>query len=92
MLFQKQDLEGDFYYWIDDKKAIFTGQATRRSFDRLNGNQVLFLINLYGQLTENFSLWKGKNIEQRLLNDLPEDAKSEISVFNWIMNMDLSAV
>ncbi|HET6994264.1 MAG TPA: hypothetical protein VFI06_04730 [Chitinophagaceae bacterium] len=84
MQFQKEDLEGTFYDWSDDKQDLFTGRPSRRSFDRFNGNQVLFLINFYGSLSENFTLQEGKSLERRIQYELPIEAKSEISVFNWI--------
>ena len=87
MQFQKDDLEGTHYDWTEDEHHLFTGRPSRRSFDRFNGNQVLFLINFYGSLSESFTVQEGKSIERRLQHDLPLEAKSEISVFNWIRNM-----
>jgi len=86
MLFQKQDLEGTGYYWIEKEEHIYTGQPSRRSFDKFNGNQVLFLINFYSSLSESFTLREGKNLEKRIKEDLPEEFKSEIAVYNWIRN------
>jgi hypothetical protein len=87
MMLQKQDLEGTDYNWVEDEKHLFTGQPSRRSFDKLNGNQVLFLINFYGSLSGKFSIREGKDIEKRIQQDMPEDIKSEIAVFNWMRNM-----
>ena len=86
MHFEKQDLEGDHYFWTDDKNHLFTGQPSRRIFDRFNGNQVLFLINFYGSLTDKFTLGDGKSIEKRIQNELPLEAQSEITVYNWMRN------
>lgn len=86
MHFQKQDLQGDHYNWIEDHKEIFTGQPSRRAFDRFNGNQVLFLINFLGALSDRFTLNEGKALEHRIQNELPFGIKSEIAVFNWIRN------
>ncbi len=86
MHFQKQDLEGTHYHWRDVEKSFFTGQPSRRVFDKFNGPQVLFMINFYGSLSERFTLHEGKQLEKTILNDLPEDIKSEVSVFNWIRN------
>ena len=87
MHFQKQDMEGTHYKWMDeDEKHIFMGQPTRRLFDRFNGNQVLFLINFYSSLADRFSLEEARKIEYEIFNHLPLDHKSEISVFNWIRN------
>jgi hypothetical protein len=86
MHFQKQDLEGTHYDWTGDKQHLFIGEPSRRSFDRFNGNQVLFLINIYGSLTDGFTLQDGKSIEKRIQYDLPDDAKSELSVLKCLMS------
>ncbi|ANH80329.1 hypothetical protein A8C56_04460 [Niabella ginsenosidivorans] len=83
MNFQKQDLVHTHYSWASGGH-IFKGQPSRRSFDRNNGDQVLFLINLYASLTDRFTLHDGKIIEQKIHSDVPEEARSEISVFNWL--------
>ncbi len=83
MQFQKQDLVGTHYTWNKDQ-TIFNGQPSRKSFDKNNGNQVLFLINYYASLADRVSLHEGRIIEQAITLDLPENAKSEVSVFNWI--------
>ena len=90
MNFQKQDLQGTHYYWTEVKHDVFTGKPSRRIFDRNNGNQVLFLINSCGTFSEKFTLQEGLEVEQRLLNELPLETKSEISVFNWIRNSEVS--
>ena len=87
MLFQKQDIEQEIYQWrSEEDKQLYLGQPSRRAFNRFNGDQVLFLINFYGSLTEHFTLQEGKKIEHKLLHLLPTEVKSEISVFNWIRN------
>lgn len=82
MHFQKQDMCESHYTW--NSKAYFSGQPSRRLFDRFNGDQVLFIINFYGSLSDRFTLGEGRQIEQQILHYLPLDARSEISVFNWI--------
>jgi len=85
MNFQKDDMEGTHYHWDSKEgKQLFLGQPSRRLFDPFNGEQVLFIINFYASLCEQFSLVEAKQIEQRIINHLPLEAKSEISVFNWI--------
>lgn len=86
MHFQKQDMVEQHYSWEDDDKELFTGQPSRRVFNRFNGNQVLFLINFYGSLSDRFTITEGKSIEYSICHYLPADVKSEISVFNWIRN------
>lgn len=91
MHFQKQDLVGDHYNWANtDKQNVYLGQPSRRLFDRLNGEQVLFLINFISSLSDRFTLEEARRIEMEIASRLPLEAKSEISVFNWIREMDLS--
>lgn len=84
MHLQKNDLEGTHYHWDDVSRPIFTGQPTRRSFNRFNGDQVLFLINFYGSLSGDFTVRDGKTIERKILHEMPYEICSEISVVNWM--------
>lgn len=83
MNFQKRDLVHTHYRWANGEH-IFKGQPSRRSFDKNNGDQVLFIINFYASLDDQFTLHEGKAIEQKIYSDMPEAAKSEISVYNWL--------
>jgi len=78
----KEHLSAYNYNWINE--AIFTGEASRRVFDRYNGNQLLFVLNLYASLIEGFTAKMGLKIEDRLMNQLPTEKKSEISVLHWL--------
>jgi hypothetical protein len=78
----KEHLSAYNYKWINE--ATFTGEPTRRLFNRYNGNQLLFVLNLYASLIDGFTVSMGSQIEDRLMNQLPVDAKSEISVLNWL--------
>ena len=82
MHFLKEHLSAYNYSWINE--ANFTGEASRRVFDRYNGNQLLFILNLYASLMEGFTINMGRKIEDRLMNQLPTDKKSEISVLHWL--------
>jgi hypothetical protein len=85
MFYQKQDMEGKFYKWdTDPSGVIFAGRPSRRLFDRFNGDQVLFIINFYASFFEGFTLEEARTLERQITNNLPMEAKSEISVFNWI--------
>jgi hypothetical protein len=85
MHFKKQDMIGGPYRWDVETEILFSeGQPTRRLFDRYNGQQVLFVINAYAATLPGFTVEEGRAIEQQLSNNLPLEAKSEISVFNWI--------
>ena len=90
MQFQKQHLDGTHYRWSENEGHFFIGEPSRRNFDRFNGNQVLFLINYYGSMADRFTVDRGKCIEKSIQYDLPEEARSEISVFKWIWNTDFS--
>lgn len=83
MLFQKEHLNsGNNYNWTGE--FIFDGTPSRRLFDRQNGNQLLFIINLYASQTDKFSEDQVQQIEEMLVTKLPEAVKSEISVLNWL--------
>ena len=90
MHFQKQDRDGQHYTWNQVSDNRFLGTPSRRLFDRFNGEQVLFLINYYASQSDQFSVDDGKRIEQQINHSLPLEAKSEISVFNWIREATLS--
>lgn len=84
MLFSKEHLEG-FYHWTPDtERSLFDGNASRRLFDRNHGNQVLFIINLILDISGNFSVEKGRQIEKLIINKLPFARSSELTVFNWL--------
>ena len=83
MLFLKEHLSaGNNYNWTGE--FIFDGTPSRRLFDRQNGNQLLFIINLYASQNDKFSEEQVQRIEEMLVNRLPDDVKSEISVLNWL--------
>jgi hypothetical protein len=91
MHFQKEDLEGTHYHWpTGSDKDIYTGQPSRRSFDPFNGEQVLFMINYYAEQVTNFSIQEVKLIERELAFSLPTSLKSEVSVYDWMRNLDLT--
>ena len=86
-------MAGTHYTWsANEKKQLFTGQPSRKAFDRFNGDQVLFLINFYGSMLTEFSLEDGRILEQDILNHLPTNAISEISAINWIRRFCLTGM
>ncbi len=91
MPFLKEDLVATHYQTGTEEKT-YTGQPTRRLFDRFNSSQVLFLINFYGSLSDRFTIEEGRAIEQQIATRLPMEAKSELSVFNWIRNSAMSTI
>lgn len=83
MLFQKEHLNTNYNYnWTDE--FVFDGTPSRRLFDRRNGNQLLFIINLYASQAQVFSQNDVSRIEDKLLNQMPGEIKSEISVLKWL--------
>jgi hypothetical protein len=93
MQFQKQDMEGSHYQWPEtNEKILYIGPPSRRSFDPFNGDQVLFVINSYASLIDNFTVENGRQIERQLLYYLPATLKSEISVLNWLKTLELPAL
>jgi hypothetical protein len=85
MLFLKENLEGNHYSWNNSgNNSTYTGMPSRRLFDRDNGDQVLFLINAYASETDSLSISEVHRIEKMIISELPMEAKSEISVFNWL--------
>jgi hypothetical protein len=88
MPFLKEDLAYQHYNWKQQNtSSIFKGPPSRRLFDRFDGEQVLFIINFYGALSDKFSITEGRAMEEMLSNHLPIEAKSELSVFNWLRSV-----
>jgi hypothetical protein len=56
----------------------------RRIFDRLNGNQILYLINFFGYAIGKLTVESGQKIENLISKELPAELKSETAVFNWL--------
>ncbi|MEO6611481.1 MAG: hypothetical protein ABIT05_05090 [Chitinophagaceae bacterium] len=84
MPFLKEDLTHQEYNWDLPGESVFSGSPSRRAFNRYNGDQVLFIINFYGSMADKFSVVEGRKMEELISNQLPLEAKSEISVFNWL--------
>ena len=84
MLFSKEHLSGNYKWTTVPGDSLFTGSPTRRLFDRWYGVQVLFIINSFAALSNNISIEEGKKIENLITNHLPQDTKSEMSVYNWL--------
>ena len=84
MLFSKEHLTGLYHWPAQDETSLFIGSATRRTFNRWNGNQVLFIINLLLEAIGTNSAEQGKKIEKLIINQLPFTPSSELTVFNWL--------
>jgi len=81
---------GNNYSWTDE--FVFDGTPSRRLFDRRNGNQLLFIINLYASEVKGFSETDVSRIEKMLINQLPEEIKSEISVLKWLQENETLSI
>ena len=91
MLFSKEHLSG-LYNWLPETgTSVFDGEATRRLFNRYNGYQVLFIINLLLDSCGNFSIDQGRQIEKLIINKLPFNPSSELTVFNWLQQEMVNA-
>jgi len=86
MLFLKENLLYRHYTWLEEiNKDLYTGAPSRRRFNRFDGEQVLYIINLYGSMSDGFTVEEGRRIEDMIQKELPIEPKSELSVFNWLM-------
>jgi hypothetical protein len=90
MEFLKEHLHRAHYTWVSNlNHSVYASGPDRRIFDRFNGNQVLFIINYFGKLLGRLSLRDGREIEELIFVQLPEDMKSELAVFNWLRGVYL---
>ena len=89
MTFSKQDLMGNYTWTTDSESSPFTGVPSRRIFDRYSGNQLLFIINSLAVLSDSFSIEDVMKIEAIIIDHLPMNRQSEISVFNWLKSQVL---
>jgi len=90
MEFLKKHLLSSHYNWENEfNHSLFNNEPDRRSFDRFNGKQVLFLINHFGKSLGRLSLSEGQKIEALIWTQLPPNTKSELAVFNWLRGVYL---
>ena len=84
MCISKEHLNG-LYDWPQEReRSVYDGDASRRLFNRYNGNQVLFIINLIMSSCGFRSVEEGKRIEKLIINQLPFNPSSELTVYNWL--------
>jgi len=92
MIFEKQHLQFEHYTWSDKSEPQFTGNPSRRLFDRFNGDQVLFIINFLALQDDKFALQDLRMTEQSIFRKLPADARSEMAVVNWLQGLTYTSV
>jgi hypothetical protein len=84
MLFTKEHLAADDYDWSNKTSYDFTKLPDRRAFNSKNGNQLIYMINSFGQSIGKLTLGDGQKLESLIRQYLPKDLKSELAVFNWL--------
>lgn len=90
MKFLREHLHKSNYEWeIGLNHSVQNNEPDRRIFNRLNGNQVLFIINFFGFSLGKLTFADGLRIEELISTQLPNEAKSELSVFNWLRGVYL---
>ncbi len=67
------------------------GEASRRPFYPFNGDQVLFMINLFGATEPAFTVEDGRKIEEDIHLRLPLKNQSEISVLAILKELNPSS-
>jgi hypothetical protein len=90
MIFLKEHLGKNNYEWGTElNHSVQNNEPDRRIFDRSNGYQVLFIINCFGRSLGKLTVTDGLKIEDLISSHLPKEAKSELSVFNWLREVYL---
>lgn len=90
MVFFKEHLRKKHYDWtIKLHHSLENNVPDRRSFNPLNGYQVLFIINHFGKSIGTLTIADGLQIEELISTKLPCEFKSELSVFNWLRGIYL---
>ena len=86
MTFLREHLSGSNYNWTLSNQVHKMKELTptRNLFDRSNGNCILHMLNLFDELIVKLSVKDAQHLEFLLANELPSEAKSEMTVFNWL--------
>lgn len=92
MTFLKEHLTGIYEWNASMDKSVYEGTATRRLFNRWNGTQVLFIINNFLIRTGDLSISQGQKAEKLILEKLPLNTMSELSVLQWLQSEDLAQI
>lgn len=81
----KEHLLSRHYSWpIDTTDPASAEAPARRLFDRYNGNQVLRMINFFGNSIGKLTIQDGRRLEELIEKQMPDSVKSEQAVFNWL--------
>ena len=81
----KEHLLTSDYVWNNDNKSTRLSEgATRKRFDRFDGDCMLHIINLFDYSIDKLTIAQAQRIECLIQKELPLEAKSEISVLRWL--------
>ncbi|OQP44202.1 hypothetical protein A4H97_33475 [Niastella yeongjuensis] len=90
MIFLKEHLRKKNYDWaVMHHHCKENNEPNRRTFNPLNGYQVLFIINHFGKSIGKLTITDGCQLEELISTQLPLELKSELSVFNWLRGIYL---
>lgn len=86
MLFTTNDGSNKYEQKLHNKPLapLFFGEPSRRLFNPLNHNQVLFIISCYASVQQQFSQEDWSRLKN-ILTRVPKQLKSEKAVFNWVL-------
>lgn len=88
MIILKEHLKGEYGWKPENLWPAYKGEATRRLFNRWDGVQVLFIINVFVQQNFTATIQDGLKAEELLLEKLPLGHKSELSVLQWLQKQN----
>ena len=85
MMFIRENLLNSDYVWNDDSKTnVLSDGPTRKRFDRFSGDCILHIINLFNYSIDKITIAQAHKIESLIQTELPLEAKSEVSVLQWL--------
>ncbi len=82
MQYLREHLGPGLYEW--NNKLKFNGNPSRRLYNRVDGNQLLFIINQFAATVSTFNINTVVTIQNMLMYELPLEAKSELSIMKWL--------
>lgn len=77
-------LLSDYVWGNDSSTNLLSDGPTRKRFDRFSGNCMLHMINLFDCCIDKITVAQAQKIESLIQKELPLEAKSEISVLQWL--------
>jgi hypothetical protein len=88
--FLKEHLLCAHYNWTNEAAGSkYSGDPGRRLFDPFNGHQVLYIINFFGASIGKLPMSLGHQLEELMIRQMPQDIRSELSVYNWLRGVYL---